>query len=75
MYKFNVANSTLDSLKDYTFEGPNLDNFKRGRVIVLQNKKGGKKRVKKFSIEYVKKFQDGFIIKNSNITLVLKRIL
>ena len=68
--RFRVAASTLNSLYEYDLNI--VLPFKVGKIIKLINSKTGK--VKRFKIEYLKKINGGYIVKNSNNTLFLKRI-
>jgi len=67
---YHIADSTLDSLYEYDLNV--ILPFKVGKTIRLINSKSGK--VKRFKIEYLKKIKGGYIVKNSNNTLFLKRI-
>jgi hypothetical protein len=67
---FRVADSTLSSLYEYDLNI--VLPFKVGKIIRLISSKSGK--VKIFKIEYLKKINGGYIVKNSNNTLFLKRI-
>ena len=68
--KYQVVGSTLGSLQiyEYIMSTP----LKIGKTIALINSKN--KKIKRFKIEYLKKIEGGYIIKNANNTLMLKRI-
>jgi hypothetical protein len=66
---FQVTNSKLSSLNEYEYCGERT--IRSPMVLKLKNIKTGD--IKHFRIEYVKKVKGGYIIKNANITLFLRR--
>ena len=67
---FHVIHSTLHSLEQYEFNWTGRT-LQVGDTIEITNVKTGKpKRIK---IEYIRKTKAGYVIKNVNVTLILKK--
>jgi len=67
---FIIINSTSDSIQNYQCSSE-IEDIKVGKTILLQNPKT--KHIKKFKVEYKKGDSENLILKNSNITIHLKR--
>jgi hypothetical protein len=66
---FQVTNSKQNSLNEYEYCGERI--IRSPMMLKLKNIKTGS--VKYFRVEYVKKTKGGYIVKNANNTIFLKR--
>jgi len=71
MEVFQVIDSTLDSLNEYQYRCKDFSDLKKRKIITLVNPKT--KQAKRFRIDYIKGNSEYLTLKNSNITIALKR--
>ena len=67
---YYVRHSTLNSLDQYEYNSTG-ETIQVGDTIRLINVKT--RRPKKFNIEYIRETKEGYVIKNMNNTLFLKK--
>ena len=73
-YIYRLVSSTNDSLSEYEYHVPTIKTVKqliKGEQITLFNPRT--RQTKRFSIDYIKGNTNQLKLRNSNITIVLKR--